>query len=66
MLNIILNSPKYKNDRVELKVLKQGLGLLENLKPVNILTLGYSAEPEVDKDRHSQTRIPMDELVQYK
>ena len=47
-------------------VLKQGLGLPENLEPVNILALGYSAEPEADKDRHSQMRIPMDELVQYK
>ena len=47
-------------------VLKQGLGLPENLEPVNILALGYSAEPEADKDRHSQTRIPMDEFVQYK
>lgn len=47
-------------------VLKQGLGLPGNLEPVNILALGYSAEPGADKDRHSQTRIPMDELVQYK
>ena len=47
-------------------VLKQGLGLPENLEPVNILALGYSAEPGADKDRHSQTRIPMGELVQYK
>ncbi len=47
-------------------VLKQGLNLPDNLEPVNILALGYSAEPEADKDRHSQTRIPMDELVQYK
>ncbi len=47
-------------------VLKQVLELPENLEPVNILALGYPAEPEADKDRHSQTRIPMDELVQYK
>lgn len=47
-------------------VLKQELGLPENLEPINILALGYSAEPEADKNRHSQTRIPMDELVQYK
>lgn len=47
-------------------VLKQGLGLPENLEPINILALGYSAEPEADKDRHSQMRIPMDKLVQYK
>ena len=46
--------------------LKQGLNLPKNLEPINILALGYSAEPEADKDRHSQTRIPMDELVQYK
>lgn len=47
-------------------VLKQELDLPENLEPVNILALGYSAEPEADKDRHDQTRIPIDELVQYK
>ncbi len=47
-------------------VLKQGLGLPPNLEPINILALGYSAEPEADKTRHNQTRIPMDELVQYK
>ena len=47
-------------------VLKQGLDLPENLEPVNILALGYSAEPEADKDRHSQTRLPLDEIVQYK
>ena len=47
-------------------VLKQELDLPENLEPVNILALGYSAEPKADRDRHSQTRIPMDELVQYK
>lgn len=47
-------------------VLKQGLNLPRNLEPVNILALGYSAEPEADIDRHAQTRIPMDELVQYK
>lgn len=47
-------------------VLKQRLDLPENLEPVNILALGYSAEPPVDKDRHSQTRLPLDEIVQYK
>lgn len=47
-------------------VLKQGLNLPRNLEPINILALGYSAEPKADKERHSQTRIAMDELVQYK
>ena len=45
-------------------VLKQELDLPDNLEPINILALGYSAEP--DKDRHSQMRIPLDELVLYK
>lgn len=47
-------------------VLRQGLDLPENLEPINILALGYPAEPRADKDRHSQTRIPLDELVQYR
>lgn len=47
-------------------VLKQALGLPENLIPVNILALGYPAEPAANKDRHSQARIPMEELVQYR
>ena len=47
-------------------VLKQGLELPDNLEPINILAMGYSAEPEPDKNRHSQLRIPMDELVQYR
>lgn len=47
-------------------VLKRGLELPENLEPVNILALGYSAEPEADRDRHGKMRIPVDELVQYR
>lgn len=47
-------------------VLKRRLGLSENLEPVNILALGYSAEPEADRDRHDKMRIPMSELVRYK
>ena len=44
-------------------VLKQELDLPDNLEPINILALGYSAEPEADKNRHSQMRIPLDELA---
>lgn len=47
-------------------VLKQELDLPDNLEPINILALGYSVEPEADKNRHSQMRIPLDELVLYK
>lgn len=47
-------------------ILKQGLDLPDHLEPINILALGYSAEPLADRDRHSQTRIPMEELVSYR
>lgn len=47
-------------------VLRKELNLPENLEPINILALGYSAEPEPDKNRHSHTRMPLDELVEYR
>lgn len=47
-------------------VLRKELNLPENLEPINILALGYSAEPKPDKNRHSHTRIPLDELVEYR
>lgn len=47
-------------------VLKRELGLPENLEPVNILALGYSAEMAADKDRHEKNRIPVGELVEFK
>ena len=46
-------------------VLKKEFHLPDNLEPVNILTIGYTQEPPADPDRHSSTRIPLDELVSY-
>ena len=40
-------------------------GLSDNLEPVNILAVGYSDEEAADPERHSQTRIPVEELVYY-
>ena len=45
-------------------VISKEFNFPENLVPVNILALGYTKE-EAAADRHSQTRISMDELVSY-
>ena len=39
--------------------------LPDNLEPVNILVIGYGNETPADPERHSATRIPMEELVTY-
>ena len=46
-------------------VIRKEFGLPDHLEPVNILAVGYSDEEAADPERHSQTRIPVDELVSY-
>ena len=46
-------------------VISREFGLPDNLEPVNILAVGYSDEEAADPERHSQTRIPVEELVFY-
>lgn len=46
-------------------VVRQEFALPEGLEPVNILAVGYAAEPAASPERHSQTRIPVSELVTY-
>ena len=46
-------------------VIKAEFALPDNLEPINILVVGYSDEKSADKERHSSTRIPIDELVHY-
>ena len=46
-------------------VIRKEFGLPDNLEPVNILAVGYSDEEAADPERHSQTRIPVEELVSY-
>lgn len=46
-------------------VISREFGLPDNLEPVNILAVGYSNEAAADPERHSQTRIPLEELVSY-
>ena len=44
-------------------VLKRELDLPDDLEPVNILALGWSAQEPADPDRHDRQRIPMTELL---
>lgn len=46
-------------------VLRREFGLPDHLEPVNILAVGYAGEDFAAPDRHTQTRIPMRELVSY-
>ncbi len=46
-------------------VLRREFNLPANLEPVNILVVGYAGENFTDPERHSQTRIPIRELVSY-
>lgn len=47
--------------------MKRYINMAELMEEIKKRTVNrISAEPEADKDRHSQTRIPMNELVQYR
>lgn len=46
-------------------VISKEFELAENLEPINILAIGYSDEEDADPERHSQTRIPVEQLVSY-
>ena len=46
-------------------VLREEFDLPDNLEPVNILAIGYAGEDGASPERHSQTRIPVSELVSY-
>ena len=39
--------------------------LPDNLELINILAIGYGKGIAEDSERHSETRIPMEELVSY-
>lgn len=46
-------------------VIKQEFGLPDNLEPINILAIGYPNEAPVSSERHSKTRIPLQNLVSF-
>lgn len=47
------------------EVIREEFNLPENLVPVNILCLGYSACEPASPERHSEMRKPIDELVSF-
>lgn len=46
-------------------VIREEFGLSDELEPINILAVGYSDKGSADPERHSQTRISLEELVSY-
>ena len=46
-------------------VLKEEFDIPDNLVPVNILALGYAACEPADPERHSQKRVPVEEITFY-
>lgn len=46
-------------------IIKKEFELPDNLEPINILAIGYSNEKAANSERHSQTRISVDQLVSY-
>lgn len=46
-------------------IIKEEFSLPDNLEPINILVIGYSNEEAADSERHSQTRIAVNQLVSY-
>ncbi len=46
-------------------VIQKEFELPDNMEPVNILAVGYPAGEAADMERHSQTRIPVEELVSF-
>lgn len=46
-------------------VISREFKLPDHLEPVNILAVGYSNEEAAEPERHSKTRIPINQLVSY-
>lgn len=46
-------------------VLRSAFDLPANLEPVNLLAIGYAAEPPADPDRHAAQRIPLELLAAF-
>lgn len=46
-------------------VIKEEFDLPDNLEPINILAIGYAKDEKMSPDRHTVTRIPIEELVSY-
>ena len=49
--------------RFEKEVIKQEFGIPENVDVVNLLAIGYADDEPKSPERHSEMRVPMEELV---
>jgi nitroreductase len=47
------------------KVLKAEFSIPENLEPMNILAIGYSADAALSPERHQELRLPLEDFVFY-
>ena len=45
--------------------MQKDFNLPENMVPVNVLAIGYPAEPAASPDRHSTERNPVESMVRY-
>jgi len=46
-------------------IVRKEFNIPDNIVPVNILAIGYSADEPQSPDRHTQTRKPLDSIVKY-
>lgn len=46
-------------------IIKMEFALPDYLEPINILAMGYADGEPADPERHSRTRVPVEELVSY-
>jgi nitroreductase len=44
-------------------ILREQFSIPDNLVPVNILAIGYSAAPACDPERHAAARLPLDQTI---
>jgi nitroreductase len=47
------------------KIARKEFNIPDNIVPVNILAIGYSADEPQSPDRHDETRKPLDSIVKY-
>ena len=45
--------------------LRRELQIPDELEPVNILALGYSAQEAADPERHKNLRVPLEQLAEF-
>lgn len=47
------------------EIIREEFNIPDGVEPVNLLAVGYADCEDADPDRHSEMRIPLEELVSY-